>query len=269
MNQEHEHTFARVAELLGAVPQERETNDMVAHYQFGPGELEFYFIVDWRNESKGRISATTPKAWGHGHACYDPPSIGFSLSRTPEALARDIRRRWLDDANAWHWKRVEKKNVADNRRIEFQLQVEGLLRANGCNLSHDEAKFSHRDDYQGHGIHFSHGDIMLSGFKGHLPHPGRSEARSGVAHDRQDRRRRPPDVAGSNQEDQEPAEAPAKWIDQDILTLVRLHGELPTAAPILPILPLKSCAPLVTVTTSTRRIWRWFKSPSIAAPTRD
>lgn len=166
MSDEEQDIFVAVAALLGAKRDERPSANHIKAFHFGEGQPEFYFFTDWRNSAKGGIRATTPHAWGNSFTGHGAPEIGFSLNRTPEALAKDIRRRWLDKANTWHRKTVAAKDASDRKETERRLRVEALLGANGCELSHDEARLPYDGKYVGHGITFDRLDLSPSSYHG-------------------------------------------------------------------------------------------------------
>lgn len=157
MSDEEQDIFNALAALLGAQRDERPSNAHLRAYHFGEGELEFYFMVDWRDAGRGKVQATT--GWRSSGGGDEPPSEGFSLSRSPEALAKDIRRRWLEPARAWYRKQVERREAAERREAEHRARVEHLLEANGCDLGHDGALVNYRNTYEGHGIEFDRFDI--------------------------------------------------------------------------------------------------------------
>ncbi len=167
MNEEQEKVFAAVAQLLGATAGVEEQAEHICRYRLN--ELEFYFTTDWRDQSKGGVRATKPKAWGPTHE--QGPRIGFTLSRAPEAIARDIQRRWLEKAKAWHWQKVAEKNATDQRETEERFAIEALMQANGCGFTYEEAMreacgYSKGDNFRGHGIEFNRYDLRTESYHG-------------------------------------------------------------------------------------------------------
>jgi hypothetical protein len=164
MSDEEQDIFNAVAASLGAQRDERPSGEQVKAFHFGEGELQFFFTTDWRDNGKARITASVPHGWGGGHA--NAPFIGFSMHRSPEALAKDIQRRWLDEAKAWHRKQLEAKEAAEKREAQHRERVEALLEANGSGLDHDDA-LRMGNTYEGHGIAFDGYDISGQGCHGY------------------------------------------------------------------------------------------------------
>lgn len=167
MNAEQKKVFAAVAQLLGATAGTSAEEQRCDRYRLK--ELEFYFSTDWRDPSKGRILAVKPIAWGHSHE--SGPGIGFSLTRDPESIVRDIERRWLEKAKAWHWQKVAEKIARDQRDTEERLTVEALMEANGCGFSFDEAMreacgSSQGYKFRGHGITVDRYDLRPDSYHG-------------------------------------------------------------------------------------------------------
>ncbi len=168
MNDEHQSLFTAIAALLGAVRDDREEASHLCRFRLG--KLEFYFSSDWRDRSKGAIRAAKPLAWGTTNEVG--PRIGFSLSRTPEAIARDTQRRWLKKATEWHWQKVREKQEADRRDTEKErLAVEALMEANGSRFTYEEAMreacgTTRGETFRGHGIEFRQYDLRPCSYHG-------------------------------------------------------------------------------------------------------
>ena len=167
ISEENGALFKEVAGLLGVEAPGEGTAEHIRSFRFADG-LEFFFRVCWRDATKGKIVATSPKGWDSRFR-QGGPSIGFSLNRSPESLAGDIKRRWLEDAWQWH-----RERVADIRRIESKetverLRVEALLDANGSGMTYADAKgngYRGGEVFRGHGIEFSAHDLSSDSYSG-------------------------------------------------------------------------------------------------------
>ena len=161
--------FLEVAGLLGIEAPGEDTAEHIRSFRFAEG-LECFFRVCWRDPTKGKIVATSPKGWDSRFR-QGGPSIGFSLNRAPESLARDIERRWLDDAWQWHRERVAQIAQIEKKETVERLRVEALLDANGAGKGYDAAKHScyrdRGDVFVGHGIEFRAHDLSPDSYSGY------------------------------------------------------------------------------------------------------
>ena len=96
--------------------------------------LKFRGFMSWN--SKGMITFIgVPEA---NEQAYQTPSINCNINRPAKDIARDIKRRLLEDVRVWSAEHLASATKRNREKIEQEALLESLLNDNGTTL--DKAK---------------------------------------------------------------------------------------------------------------------------------
>jgi hypothetical protein len=86
---------------------------------------------DYPRDEGNNGSYSDPKSWGAIAYNESPPSITVSADRSPEAIARDIQRRFLPEYTRIYNLCIEKRNERNAARSGYLSKAETILKALG------------------------------------------------------------------------------------------------------------------------------------------